>query len=297
MSLHLATSLKALLAYKMSTTTTITSTTKTIEVPRGPTKATLSFYAPPKDGSAPFNYVEDPPEGLPKNNYEYNPHEVDIKDIRGRESNFNLNDNAFAVVSGVYSQEKDFADDEHIKQVYYPEVERVILDNVPGANRVYLFDHTIRRSNPGAPRAPVIRAHIDQTDKSTKQRVKFHLPEEAEELLKGRYRIINVWRPLNGPVVASPLAFADSKSVPDSAVVPVEHRYPTRTGETAGIAVSDGQEWYYWSGMKNDERLFLQCYDSHGTNARVPHTAFVDPRTQEHFPGRESIEVRALVFG
>lgn len=292
----------------MSTTTTThtseklstslkTSDPGAIEVPRGPVKAEFYFYGPPADGSAPFNYVEDPPEGQPKNNYTYNLHEVEISDIRGRESQFNLNDHAFAVVDGVESQEKDFTDDEHIKQVYYPETEKVILENIPGAKRVFFFDHTIRRSNPNAPRAPVLRAHIDQTAKSAAQRVKFHLPEEAEELLKGRYRIINVWRPLNGPVVASPLAFANSKSVPDKAVVPVEHRYPDRTGETAGIELSEGQEWHYWSGMTNEERLFLQCYDSQGTHARVPHTAFTDPRTQEHFPGRESIEVRALVFG
>lgn len=30
---------------------------------------------------------------------------------------------------------------------------------------------------------------------------------------------------------------------------------------------------------------------------RVPHTAFADPRTPSDVPGRESIEVRALVFG
>lgn len=234
---------------------------------------------------------------MPKNNYTYEEAEVEIQDIRGRESQFNLNDHAFAVVGGVESQEKDFSDDEHIKRVYYPEVEKVILDNVPGAKRVFLFDHTIRRAAPGAPRAPVIRAHIDQTAKSTRWRVELHLPDEAEELLKGRYRIINVWRPLNGPVVSSPLAFANSKSVDDSCVVPVEHRYPHRTGETAGIKNAPGQEWHYWSGMTNDERLFLQCFDSQGTGARVPHTAFKDPRTLPHFPGRESIEVRALVFG
>ena len=34
-----------------------------------------------------------------------------------------------------------------------------------------------------------------------------------------------------------------------------------------------------------------------GAHGRVPHTAFVDPRTPEGAPGRESIEVRALVFG
>ncbi|KAL1306243.1 hypothetical protein AAFC00_004333 [Neodothiora populina] len=271
--------------------------TAQIEVPRGPVKAQLAFFESPADGTAPFHYVESPPEGQVQHNYGTQWNEVEINDIRGRESQFNLNDNAFAVVSGVESEEKDFTDDDHIKQVYYPEVEKVILDNVPGAKRVLLFDHTIRRSTPDAKRAPVLRAHIDQTPKSAEQRVEFHLPDEAEELVKGRYRIINVWRPLNGPVVSKPLAFANSVSVRDDSVIPVEHRYPTRTGETAGIKYSADQQWLYLSGMTNDERLLLQCFDSEGTGARLPHTAFDDPRTKEHFPGRESIEVRALVFG
>ncbi|KAF2232005.1 hypothetical protein EV356DRAFT_272647 [Viridothelium virens] len=266
-------------------------------VPRGPVRSNLIFYAPPADGATPFNYVSDPPAGQPKNNFGSNVQQININDVRGRESQFTLANNAFQVLSGIESEEKDFTDDEHIKRVYYPEVEKLLLDHVPGANRVLLFDHTIRRSNPNASRGPVQRVHIDQTPKSAEARVRHHLPDEAEQLLKGRYRIINVWRPLNGPVVASPLAIADSASVRDEDLVGVEHRYPDRTGETAGVKHRDGQVWYYWSGMKNDERLFLQCSDSENFSGRVPHTAFVDPRTPEGAPGRESIEVRALVFG
>ena len=266
-------------------------------IPRGPVRSNLIFYAPPADGSAPFNYVEKQPEGQAQRNFGEDHHDIQINDVRGRESQFTLANNAFQVVQGVPSAEKDFDDDEHIRQVYYPEVEKLLLDNVPGATRVLLFDHTIRRSNPDAPRAPVTRVHIDQTPKSAELRVTHHLPDEADKLLQGRYRIINVWRPLNGPVVASPLGFADSSSVRDEDLVSVEHRYPDRTGETAGVKHREGQTWYYWSGMRNDERLFLQCSDSENFSGRVPHTAFVDPRTPEGAPGRESIEVRALVFG
>ena len=92
------------------------------------------------------------------------------------------------------------------------------------------------------------------------------------------------------------MAYADSRSVPDEDIVPVEHRYPDRTGETAGVKFTPKGRWHYWSGMTNDERILLQCYDSKD-GARTPHTAFKDPRTQPDWPGRESIEVRALVFG
>lgn len=291
----------------MSATTTQTSTaTSTVlsgaqdssYIPRGPVTSTLNFFQDPADGSKPWNYVEQQPEGQLQRNYGVFEQEVQLNDLRGHEKEYYLDKDAFQVVSGVSSQEKDFTDDEHIKKVYYPEVEQLLLDSVPGAHKVTLFDHTIRRSNPDAPRAPVTRVHVDQTARSTEWRVRLHNPEDAEELLKGRFRIINVWRPLNGPVQAHPLGFASAESVQDDDLVPVEHRYPHRTGETAGVRYNKGQQYYYLSGMKNDESLFLKCYDSKdGVGQRVPHTAFIDPRTPEGARGRESIEVRALVYG
>ena len=273
-------------------------------IPRGDTIVTLNYFRPPEDGSAPYNYVEKQADGHQRNFGDFDI-QLPIRDIRGRENEFSLDKDAFQVASGLpESAEKDFVDDASIKEKYYPEVEKLILDNVEGSNRVFIFDHTIRRSNPNAPRAPVTRVHIDQTKKSATARVHHHLPDEAEKLLQGRYRLINVWRPLNGPVQGSPLAFASSSSLKDEDLIPIEHRYPDRTGETAGIRYNEGQKWHYLSGMRNDERLFLECFDSEATKpgtkvlgGRVPHTAFQDPRTPKNAVGRESIEVRALVFG
>lgn len=267
-------------------------------IPRGPVNTELNFFEPPKDGSVPHNFVEKPTDGTPQRNFGENVIEVTMNDIRDRESDFYLDKDAFQAIRGIPSEEKDFLNDEHIKSTYYPEVEKLLLEHVPGAHKVTLFDHTVRRSNPDAPRAPVTRVHVDQTSRSTEWRVKLHNPEEADELLKGRYRIINVWRPLNGPVQAHPLGFASAETTRDEDLVPVEHRYPHRTGETAAVQYHPEQKFYYWSGMQNDERLFLKCFDSQeGVGQRVPHTAFVDPRTPEGARGRESIEVRALVYG
>jgi hypothetical protein len=290
----------------MSQTTTQSTTSTTLSgaqndasyVPRGPVNTKLNFFEAPKDGSPPHNWVEKPTDGTPQRNFGETIVEVTMNDIRDRESDFYLDKDAFQAIKGIPSEEQDFLDDEHIKSTYYPEVEKLLLDNVPGAHKVTLFDHTIRRSNPNAPRAPVTRVHVDQTARSTEWRVKLHNPEEADELLKGRYRIINVWRPLNGPVQAHPLGFASAETTRDEDLVPVEHRYPHRTGETAAVQHHPKQKFYYWSGMQNDERLFLKCFDSQeGVGQRVPHTAFIDPRTPEGAKGRESIEVRALVYG
>jgi hypothetical protein len=72
-----------------------------------------------------------------------------------------------------------------------------------GATRVFIFDHTIRRApidnrdgTSGAiTRGPGFRVHIDQTYKAAENRVTYHLPNEADELLKKRFQIINVRPP------------------------------------------------------------------------------------------------------
>jgi hypothetical protein len=295
----------------MSTiTTTINATvldtdtnTDPTYIPRGPVSAEISFFNRPADGSVPYGYVEEPPAGLPRSNYKLTPHEVTLDDIRGREQEYNLDKDAFQAYSGVSSATtyETFNDDEQVKKLYYPEVEQFLLDNVPGVHKVILFDHTIRRQDPNAHRQPVNSAHSDQTDRATEWRVRLHVEDkdEAETLLKGRYRIINVWRPINGAVQAAPLAIASAASVNEATdLVAVERRAPDRTGETMGVLYNPSVQWKYWSGIDNDERILLKCADSKpGVGKRCPHTAFVDPRTPKGAKPRESIEVRALVFG
>jgi hypothetical protein len=276
-------------------------------VPRGPVNAKLNFSRPPPEGKVAFNYVDAPPAGEPQHNLDKHQQEVSIQDIRGHESEYNLDRDAFKVIQGVpESKEKDFVDDDSIKENYYPEVEKLLLDHIPGSNRVFLFDHTIRRAGPTAKRGPVQSVHIDQTAYSAEKRVRKHLGDEAEKLLQGRYRIVNVWRSLNkNPVEAMPLAFASSTTLDQKDVIPVEHRYSHGyTGQTAAIAYNPGQKFHYLSGMTGDERLLLECFDSdvlkEGSTVdggRVAHTAFEHPLTRPDAEGRESIEVRALVFG
>ncbi|KAJ5103538.1 hypothetical protein N7532_004067 [Penicillium argentinense] len=279
----------------MSTTTTTTETAPSY-IPRGPTKAELTFYAPPTDGT-----------NEPQRNYLEHTQNVSLTDIRGSEQNFNLDKDAFQALSQIPTKTTydTFDSDAAVREIYYPEVESLLLTHVPGAHKIVLFDHTIRRQKEGAPRQPVNRAHVDQTPRAAADRVRLHVsdPEEAEKLLAGRYRIINVWRPLTSePVQSAPLAFASAQSVDGNDLVPIQHRYPNRTGETMGVKYNPDQEWHYWSGMTSDEWLLLKCSDSEGLKGGevkqwVPHSAFWDPRTPEGARVRESIEVRALVFG
>lgn len=280
-------------------------------VPRGPTTAQITFYKPPADGSPPHNYVEAPPPGQKKYNFGDDVRAVSLSDIRGHESQFTLEKDAFQAIQDVSSSSNTsvtydtFSSDDSIRTDYYPEVEQLLLTTIAGAYKVIIFDHTIRRQDPSAHRQPVHRAHVDQTAEAARNRVLQHITDrdEAERILREgtRYRIINVWRPLpgTGPVESNPLAFASAASVNEETdLVSIEHRYPTWKGETLGVKFNERQRWYYWSGMNGDEgeRLLLQCADSK-TGMRVPHSAFWDPRTREGARPRESIEVRALVLG
>ncbi|KAI0755230.1 hypothetical protein C8Q80DRAFT_1143791 [Daedaleopsis nitida] len=261
---------------------------------------TLNYYLP-IGSEEPYQYVLDPPEGKPANNIGVEPHDVTVNDARGREREFTLDKNGFQFVQWP-SVEKDFDDDARVQKEYYAEVEE-ILKTVAGAKRVFIFDHTIRRKpEDGAKtgpqnRGPVERVHIDQTYNASVERVKYHLPEDAERLLKGRVRIINVWRPIRHPVAHKPLAVSDWRYLDEKDLVSVRFIYPHRTGSTYSVKYNPEHKWYYLSGQTPEEVTLIKCYDSEADRARLtPHSAFADASSPNEAPHRESIEVRALVF-
>lgn len=277
-------------------------------IPRGPVTASLNFYGGVNDNQPPYTWIEKPADPtIPERNYIAVPKDIEINDARGKESSFTLDRDAFEIVQNLpESAEKDFRDDASIEKNYYPEVEKLLREQVPDVTSIRIFDHTIRRTNPDAHRKPVPYAHVDQTARAVEKRIRrYYTPAESEALLAGRYRIINVWRTLNkGPLEHFPLTYASSASASDEDFIPVELRYPEGyRGETASIQHNPKQNWYYLSGMTPDERILLECFDSEslkpGSKIRgqVPHSAFEDPRTREDAEQRESIEVRALVFG
>jgi hypothetical protein len=199
---------------------------------------------------------------------------------------------------------KNFYDEAEIKRVYYPAVEAFMRATLK-ADRILIFDHTVRRRVEGAadirgagPRQPATRVHVDQTLTSGPNRVREHVPDEADELLKGRVQVINVWRPIVGPLEDSPLAVCDATSIRFEDLVPSDLVYPHRVGETYSVKYNPDHQWFYVPQMQSDEALLLKCSDTaESVPARfTPHSAFVDPTTPSGARPRESIEVRTLVF-
>ena len=267
----------------------------------GPVEGVLNYISPIADKPHTYNY--EPPAGTPRQNFENEARRVTIEDMRGREHEFSLDRHGFE--AAVHrSRERSFDNDEAIREGYYAESEALLADLL-GADRVLTFDHTIRRRLPrlaehqeGA-RQPVARVHVDQTDLSGVARVWRHLPDEAETLLAGRIRIVNLWRPIRGPVVDHPLAMADGRSLAEEDLIATDLLYPSHKGETYSVKFNPAHRWFYWSSMQPDEVLLLKCYDSarDGRTRLSPHTAFVDQRVDPASPPRQSIELRALVFG
>ena len=197
---------------------------------------------------------------------------------------------------------ENFFDADEIKRVYYPEMEALIKAE-SGAKRVVVFDHTLRTADDAVReehkiREPVRRAHNDYTEWSGPQRVRDILPDEADELLKRRFAIIQVWRPIRHPVETHPLAIADARSVSFDDFVLSERRYPNRIGQTYAIAYNPKHKWYWFPRQARDEALVFKVYDSakDGRARWTAHTAFDDPTTPPNARPRESIEIRTLAF-
>ncbi|HEX4570389.1 MAG TPA: CmcJ/NvfI family oxidoreductase [Dongiaceae bacterium] len=252
-------------------------------------------------GIRPVSYNYEPPPGVPQRSGVYAEHKIQV--VNGRrwpEAAFSLDRQGF-LFSHHETAVRDFYDPAEIEGVYFAEVE-ALLKQVTGAEKVVTFDHTLRvgpaRHKKGQ-REPVRRVHNDYTLKSGPQRVRDLLPAaEAEERLKHRFAIINVWRPIRGPVEEAPLAVADARSIAPGDLIATDLLYPDRTGETYSVAYNPAHRWFYFPEMRREEVLFLKVYDS-ATDGRArfaAHTAFDDPTGPRLPIARESIETRSLVF-
>lgn len=270
----------------------------TIELPN--VVAELNYSAPIAE--RPRNYTYEPPAGVPRSNVIPEPHRLAISDLRPIAPTLSLDREGFGLVTQK-SAVRDFYDDTEVRDIYYPEAEAAIKA-ATGAERVFIFDHTVRRRVPGAEdrrdgmRQPVARVHVDHTETSGPQRVRDLIPDEAETLLRGRVQIINLWRPIRGPLLDSPLAVCDARTVSPRDLVPSDLIYRDRVGETYQVLYNEAHRWFYAPAMLAEEALLLKCYDSKtdGRARFAPHTAFTDPNTPADALPRESIEIRSLVF-
>ena len=262
---------------------------------------------------ASFNYVVD--NGVPAVRYidwpemehnavppTYRQHEMVVRNGRPLRDAFKLDVHGF-VFADHRTKVKEFTDEAERKRVYDPEVQALIKRHA-GASDVVVFDHTLRVSDEAMQKSmgarPTVKGvHNDYTEASAPQRLREIVGEaEAERRMKKRWAIIQVWRPIRGPVLIDPLGICDGRSIPQKGFIRVERRYKYRTGEVYHIAHNPAHEWFYFPQMTRDEALVFKVFDSDaGKLSRfTAHSAFDDPATPADAPPRESIETRTFAF-
>jgi hypothetical protein len=231
----------------------------------------------------------------------YAEHSMPIYDGRAIADGLSLEREGFVLVNH-NTQVKNFYDEEEVRSVYYTETEELVK-RTSGAKRVLVFDHTLRSAD-GATReekqisGPVRNAHNDYTEWSGPQRVRDLLPDEAEELLKHRFAVVQTWRPIKHPVQRDPLAIADAHSIGTKELIPSARIYPDRRGEVYHSTYNPAHRWYYFPNMQRSEAMVFKTFDSmkDGRARWTAHCAFDDPTVPLDAPPRESIEMRTLAF-
>jgi len=262
-------------------------------------ETTLNYLAEMTE--RPVYYLHEPPPGTPWRNTKGDRRRVAIHDARRLIPSPSLDREGF-VLGRLETTVTDLYDASTVRDVYYREVERLVAA-LTGATRVLAFDHNVRsgrvaaRSENGV-QGPVRFAHNDYTERSSPQRVRDLLgASAAEPLLRHRFAVINVWKPIRGPVREAPLAICDARTLQPGDLVPTDLRYRERTGEVYSLTFNPTHRWFYYPDMRAHEALVFKCFDSDATRARLTaHTAFDDPTSPTDAPPRESIEVRALAF-
>jgi hypothetical protein len=262
-------------------------------------EATLNYIV--DDGKPVFTIVAAPGGSDTRSGATPDPHHVTIHNGRQTANDFVLEKNGFAFVRHD-TKVRDFYDETEITRIYYPEMVELVKAQ-SGAKRVVVFDHTLRSADDELREAKKIRevvrrVHNDYTEWSAPQRVRDILPDEAEELLKRRFAIIQVWRPIRHPVETFPLAMADAQTLSPDDMIVSERRSPGRIGQTYAIKFNSAHKWYWFPRMRREEAYVFKVFDSmkDGRARWTAHTAFEDPTTPNNAHPRESIEIRTLAF-
>ncbi|KAJ5751688.1 hypothetical protein N7520_008605 [Penicillium odoratum] len=165
-------------------------------------ETTLRYLQPLKkwEDTKPFQIVGRRPPGQPRDNLEHESHSVNIFDIRTVNIAPELNTTGFQWIKGPMSKclgsQNEIND--HMERI------EIVLKDLLGAKGVFTFQYQFRKrgSNDGNPRirpveSPALvitvkdRLNIpDITSNAIEERIRFSFPNEAEEILKGRYRML-----------------------------------------------------------------------------------------------------------
>ena len=220
---------------------------------------------------------------------------------------------------------RNFYDAAEVERVFYPEMERLLLEFFPGASDALVFNHDVfdkdyqgdrtedqANRNPGVNAAYANVVHNDLNDNSGRVRCRELLTRnlrnfgreqryteaEADAKMSRRFMSINLAKPME-TVRQNPFVLCAWPSFADQPYITNYRVYDDRVGETTYFTYRPDHEWYWVPHQQPDEVSMLKCYDSvtDGSVSRWSfHTACIDPTAPADAPCRKNVVVRSFVF-
>jgi hypothetical protein len=220
---------------------------------------------------------------------------------------------------------RNFYDAAEVERVFYPEMEKLLLDFFPGATDALVYNHDVfdkdytgdrtedqDNKNPGVNANYANLVHNDLNDNSGRVRCRElltknlrnfgreqHFTEaEADARMSRRFMSINLAKPME-TVEQNPFVLCAWPSFADQPYITNYRIYDDRVGETTRFTFRPDHEWYWIPQQRPTEVSMLKCYDSitDGSVSRWSfHSACIDPTAPEDARCRKNVVVRSFVF-
>jgi len=220
---------------------------------------------------------------------------------------------------------KNFYDAAEVERVFYPEMEKLLLEFYPDATDALVYNHDVfdkdytgdrsenqEKKNPGVNANYAYLVHNDLNDNSGRVRCRELLTKnlrnfgreqryteaEADAKMSRRFLSINLAKPME-TVEQNPFVLCAWPSFADQPYITNYRIYDDRVGETTRFTYRPTHEWYWFPQQKPNEVSMLKCYDSitDGSVSRWSfHSACVDPTAPADARCRKNVVVRSFVF-
>ena len=220
---------------------------------------------------------------------------------------------------------RNFYDSAEVERVFYPEIEKLLLEFFPDATDALVYNHDVfdkdytgdrtedqDAKNPGVNANYVNLVHNDLNDNSGRVRCRELLTQnlrnfgreqhyteaEADAKMSRRFVSINLAKPME-TVGQYPFVLCAWPSFADQPYITNYRIYDDRVGETTRFTYRPDHEWYWIPQQTPTEVSMLKCYDSvtDGSVSRWSfHTACKDPTAPDDAPCRKNVVVRSFVF-
>jgi hypothetical protein len=220
---------------------------------------------------------------------------------------------------------ENFYDAAEVERVFYPEMEKLLLEFFPDATDALVYNHDVfdkdyegdrtedqDNKNPGVNANYANLVHNDLNDNSGRVRCRelltknlrnfgreqHYTEEQADAKMSRRFMSINLAKPME-TVRQNPFVLCAWPSFADQPYITNYRVYDDRVGETTRFTYRPDHEWYWFPQQKPTEVSMLKCYDSvtDGSVSRWSfHTACIDPTAPDDAPCRKNVVVRAFVF-